>query len=166
MSQRQMGKSTRQSDFSYGELKVPIEGPRVTYDKIDPAELEYPKGWKWDAKKRLVINKSIKNHFVIATNGIELIHLRTSCVELFLAHKPCPTLVAHMATDTYMYVHPTENRTITPQEAARIQSLIRYDSFDFGVVSFTSQYRQIGNAVPPFMAKAMMIRRNHQSLFK
>ena len=69
------------------------------------------------------------------------------------AHKPCPTLVAHMATDTYMYVHPTEDRTLTPQEAARIQSFP--DSFDFSVVSFTSQYRQIGNAVPPFMAKAI-----------
>ena len=58
-----------------------------------------------------------------------------------------------MATDTYMYVHPSEDRTITPQEAARIQSFP--DSFDFSVVSFTSQYRQIGNAVPPFMAKAI-----------
>ena len=70
-------------------------------------------------------------------------------------HKPSPTLVAHMATDTYMYIHPEPNthRTITPQEAARIQSFP--DSFDFGAVSFTSQYRQIGNAVPPFMAQAI-----------
>ena len=55
-----------------------------------------------------------------------------------------------MATDTYMYVHPTEDRTITPQEAARIQSFP--DSFDFSQVSFTSQYRQIGNAVPVNLA--------------
>ena len=68
-------------------------------------------------------------------------------------HKPSPTLVAHMAVDTYMYIHPSENRTITPREAARIQSFP--DSFHFSEVSFTSQYRQIGNAVPPLMGKAI-----------
>lgn len=135
----------------FPELKVPIEGPRVTYDKIDPAELKFPKGWKWNAKKQLLINNSIKK----GRNSYKWYRTDSFKDKLrrIAAHKPCPTLVAHMATDTYMYVHPTENRTITPQEAARIQSFP--DSFDFGVVSFTSQYRQIGNAVPPFMAKAI-----------
>ena len=88
------------------------------------------------------------------TSGIIAPRLKTKCDE-FLGINPSPTLVAHMATDTYMYIHPEPNthRTITPQEAARIQSFP--DSFDFGVVSFTSQYRQIGNAVPPFMAQAI-----------
>ena len=60
-----------------------------------------------------------------------------------------------MAVDTYMYIHPDPNthRTITPREGARIQSFP--DNFDFSVVSFTSQYRQIGNAVPPLMGKAI-----------
>ena len=47
------------------------------------------------------------------------------------------------------FTHPTEDRTITPREAARIQSFP--DSFIFEG-SRTSICKQIGNAVPPKMA--------------
>jgi DNA (cytosine-5)-methyltransferase 1 len=70
--------------------------------------------------------------------------------------RPAPTLVAHLAKDGYMFVHPSENRTISVREAARLQSFP--DSFDFsakGVVSFTQQFRQIGNAVAPHFALAL-----------
>ena len=135
----------------FPKLKAPENGKRVTYDQIDPATLNFPPPWKWDAENRLVRNhkmKSGRNQYKwYRTDSFK------DKIRRIPAHKPCPTLVAHMATDTYMYVHPTEDRTLTPQEAARIQSFP--DSFDFGVVPFTSQYRQIGNAVPPFMAKAI-----------
>lgn len=135
----------------FPELEVPVNGPRVTYDKIKPEKLNFPDGWSWDSKQQLVINSTIKK----GRNSYKW--YRTDSfkdkIRRIASHKPCPTLVAHMATDTYMYVHPSEDRTITPQEAARIQSFP--DSFDFSLVSFTSQYRQIGNAVPPFMAKAI-----------
>lgn len=48
--------------------------------------------------------------------------------------------------------HPVLNRAITPREAARIQSFD--DSFVF-LGPKTSICRQIGNAVPPLMAKAI-----------
>ena len=135
----------------FPELQTPKNGKRKTYDQIDPAKLKFPSPWKWDAKTRLVRNvemKSGRNQYKwYRTDSFK------DKIRRIPAHKPCPTLVAHMATDTYMYVHPTEDRTLTPQEAARIQSFP--DSFDFSVVPFTSQYRQIGNAVPPFMAKAI-----------
>lgn len=56
------------------------------------------------------------------------------------------------------FTHPFENRTITPREAARIQSFP--DSFEF-IGSKTSIHKQIGNAVPPKLAYfiAIMIRR-------
>ena len=134
-------------------LQQPIDAPRTTYDLIEPSELKFPDGWKWDDQNQIVTNgKRGKERKTYKWYN------RTSFKDKMRRipwHKPSPTLVAHMATDTYMYIHPEPNthRTITPQEAARIQSFP--DSFDFGVVSFTSQYRQIGNAVPPFMAQAI-----------
>jgi len=137
----------------FPELQQPQGEPRTTYDLIEPTKLDFPDGWIWDGPNQVVTNqKSGKDKKTYKWYN------RTSFKDKMRRipwHKPSPTLVAHMATDTYMYIHPEPetHRTITPQEAARIQSFP--DSFDFGAVSFTSQYRQIGNAVPPFMAKAI-----------
>lgn len=40
--------------------------------------------------------------------------------------EPSWTVIAHIGMDGYMYIHPTENRTLSVREAARIQSL-RYN---------------------------------------
>ena len=64
----------------------------------------------------------------------------------------CSTIVAHMKKDGLMYIHPTQNRTLSPREAARIQSFP--DSFPLPTIQSHS-YEQIGNAFPPLVAKAV-----------
>jgi DNA (cytosine-5)-methyltransferase 1 len=67
-------------------------------------------------------------------------------------HRPCSTIVAHLAKDGLMFIHPTQNRTLTPREAARVQSFP--DWFQFPVAR-THQFRVIGNAVPPLVGEAV-----------
>lgn len=65
---------------------------------------------------------------------------------------PAWTVIAHIGMDGYMYIHPTENRTLSVREAARLQSFP--DDFEFEG-NQQETYVQVGNAVPPLLAKAM-----------
>lgn len=53
-----------------------------------------------------------------------------------------------------MFIHPTQNRSLTPREAARVQSFP--DWFEFPIAR-THQFRVIGNAVPPLVGEAIGI---------
>jgi DNA (cytosine-5)-methyltransferase 1 len=67
--------------------------------------------------------------------------------------KPSPTIVTRFDTPSNgKNSHPFLHRAITPREAARIQSFS--DDFIF-YGNKTSIIKQVGNAVPPLMAKAI-----------
>lgn len=77
--------------------------------------------------------------------------------KLFRA-RPSWTLEAHIGKDTYRHIYPSRPeepeppRTISVREAARLQSFP--DRFRFAG-AFTKQFFQVGNAVPPLLARAI-----------
>lgn len=68
--------------------------------------------------------------------------------------EPSTTIIAHLYKDGNRFIHydPNQSRTITPREAARLQSFD--DDFEF-LGSQGNVYQMIGNAVPPKLAKAI-----------
>lgn len=67
-----------------------------------------------------------------------------------IGSEPCKTITAHMKFDCNMYIHPYQSRGLTPREAARVQSFP--DNYFF-LGAYTKTYQQIGNSVPPVMAR-------------
>ena len=67
---------------------------------------------------------------------------------------PSRTLMAHIGKDTYSHIHydSKQARIISVREAARLQSFP--DGFKFSG-TMNPAFRQIGNAVPPLMAKQL-----------
>lgn len=65
-------------------------------------------------------------------------------------NRPSWCVTAHLGKDCYTHIHPSQARTISVREAARIQSFPDWFRFSGGM---NSQFTQIGNAVPPVMSR-------------
>ena len=108
----------------------------------------------WNEKQaRLMYNELPKRLQTHNNKNSFLNRFRVVAGDLQFSH----TVVAHIAMDGHYYIHPDikQNRSLTPREAARLQTFPDDYYFESHNKSprRTPAFRQIGNAVPVLLAQ-------------
>ena len=122
--------------------------------KLSELDLEMikcvPQGGNWKNIKPEIVQKSKRLIRITQTGG------RTTLYGRIDYSQPSYTITTYFnRPGNGTYVHPIHDRVISPREAARFQSFSD-DYYFYG--SKTDLLDQIGNAVPPLMAKAIALK--------
>lgn len=128
-------------------------------DKKRLARIPEGKGIRYEKDEKAYLTKSLKLGVDWAT--MREGRFRQTKFQRLDRNSVSPTIMTHR----HSYYHPVENRYLTQREAAKIQSFPNDFVFE-GPLS--AQWRQIGNAVPPLMAKAIgtAIKKMHKEYLK
>lgn len=127
-------------DIISAQIKSPIDLERIK-------KIPEGKGIRYEHDEKLYF-KTSKLKLGVDWKTIRENRFRQTKYHRLDRSKPGPTIMTHR----HNYFHPVEPRYLTPREAAAIQSFPNNFIF-FGPLS--AQWKQIGNAVPPLLGKAI-----------
>lgn len=125
-----------------------IASAKISRDIVKKRVAKIPegRGIRYEEDERELLPKSL--WLGVDWNTISESRLREEQYHRLGRDEVAPTIM----TSRHTYFHPTETRYLTCREAAAIQSFPNHYQFA-GTVS--QQWRQIGNAVPPLLGKAL-----------
>lgn len=126
-------------DIELAHIKSPLDRKRL-------ACVPEGKGIRYEEDEKAYLPKKL--HMGVDWKKLRENRFRQTKYQRLDRKKPSPTIMTHRQN----YFHPTENRYLTQREAAALQSFPN-DFIFMGPLS--AQWRQIGNAVPPLLGKAI-----------
>ena len=131
-----------------GSLNVLYNHVCTSLSELDTKMIQsVPEGGNWQDIPARIVNKSARLMQINKSGG------RTTYYGRLKNSLPSYTINTYFnRPGNGTFIHPEQDRLISMREAARLQSFS--DHFRF-LGSKSSRYKQIGNAVPPLLARAM-----------